>query len=346
MGRYTLFAGMTLMLSVLFAAESCSSSPMLTKATGLAYEVVVVMDKAVWDGAAGESVKADLRSDVPGLPQIEPSLKITYVEPEHFDNFLRYVRNILVVKINPDVYTKVSVSVEKDKWARGQVVLAMNAPDQQAIVDFLTQHKNVLSNRYVKEEIQRAVDFLRSEYSPVVMSHVKSKFGYELNAPATITSYKDTTDFFWASNNAGTGRLDIVVYSFPYVDKETFTKEYLVAKRDSMMKQHMPGAFPNSYMQTEKKAEISYTPITLNGTYCGEMRGLWSMVGDMMGGPFVSHTVLDEKNQRVIVAEGFVYAPETDKRNFIRRVEAALFTLRPEGTEISGDVFGLSSNKE
>ncbi len=51
----------------------------------------------------------------------------------------------------------------------------------------------------------------------------------------------------------------------------------------------------------------------------------------MMGGPFVSHTRLDEKNHRVVVAEGFVYAPETDKRNFMRRIEAALFTLRLPG---------------
>ena len=30
----------------------------------------------------------------------------------------------------------------------------------------------------------------------------------------------------------------------------------------------------------------------------------------------------------MIVAEGFVYAPETEKRNFIRRIEASLYTLR------------------
>lgn len=61
------------------------------------------------------------------------------------------------------------------------------------------------------------------------------------------------------------------------------------------------------------------------------MRGLWKMVGDMMGGPFVSHVRLDEKNNRVVVVEGFVFAPETDKRNFIRRIEAALYTLRLPG---------------
>ena len=58
------------------------------------------------------------------------------------------------------------------------------------------------------------------------------------------------------------------------------------------------------------------------------MRGLWKMVGDLMGGPFVSIARVDEANGRIVVAEGFVYAPETKKRNFIRKLEAALYTLR------------------
>ena len=33
----------------------------------------------------------------------------------------------------------------------------------------------------------------------------------------------------------------------------------------------------------------------------------------------------------MVVAEGFVYAPETDKRNYIRRLEAGLHTLRLPG---------------
>ena len=47
-----------------------------------------------------------------------------------------------------------------------------------------------------------------------------------------------------------------------------------------------------------------------------------------MGGPFVSHTRLDEVNQRVITAEIFVFAPEKKKRNTLRRLESSLYTLR------------------
>ena len=52
-----------------------------------------------------------------------------------------------------------------------------------------------------------------------------------------------------------------------------------------------------------------------------------------MGGPYVSHMRLDEKNQRIIVAEVFVYSPDKLKRNLIRQMEASLYTLRLPGEQ-------------
>lgn len=325
MKTHSLMLGMLLFLLVLSA---CNAGPTMTQATGLAYEVVVVVDQEDWEGEVGKALRSDLASDVPGLPQSEPALKITYVQPKDFNGFLKFVRNILTVRIDPTVYTKVSMSAESDPWAKNQTVLKLSAPDTDAILAYLNAHEHVLADFFVNEEINRAISQLEKEYSTVVMDNLKNKMELMLKAPSNMTYYKDTTDFFWASNNASTGRTDLVVYTFPYTDVETFTVDYLVAKRDSVLKINLPGSFPNSYMTTEKRAEITYEPITVNGSYCGVMRGLWRVEGDMMGGPFVSHIRLDEKNNRVVVAEGFVYAPETDKRNFIRRIEAALFTLR------------------
>ena len=59
-----------LMLLVIMGA--CSSGPVMRNATGFAYEIVVTMDKADWDAPAGKAIKAELTSDIPGLPQAEP----------------------------------------------------------------------------------------------------------------------------------------------------------------------------------------------------------------------------------------------------------------------------------
>ena len=112
----SLFIGMLLLLVLMGA---CNSGSVMTQATGFAYEVVVVMDQKDWKGPAGEAIKSELASSVPGLPQAEPSLKITYVQPKDFTGLLRYVRNILVVTIDPTAYTKVSVGYENNVWARG-----------------------------------------------------------------------------------------------------------------------------------------------------------------------------------------------------------------------------------
>ena len=57
------------------------------------------------------------------------------------------------------------------------------------------------------------------------------------------------------------------------------------------------------------------------------VRGLWDMRGDAMGGPFVSYLQADPAHDRLLVSEGFVFAPDKKKRPLIRQLEAALQTV-------------------
>jgi len=315
----------------LTGCNRCSgNSPIQMGATGIAYEVVVVADDAVWNDPAGQQVKAELQRPVQGLPQDEPSMRITHVLPADFNGMMKYVRNILIVNVDASVYTKVSLNAEKDRWAKGQVVVQLNAPDKAALSDYLTAHPRGLTSYYSKIEMMRMAAVLRKTFSTLVYEKVQEQFGVTLNVPEDFNSYKDTVNFFWASNNANKGRMDVVVYTFPYTNPNTFTKEYLIAMRDSMLGANIPGAFPDSHMATDTST-VQYSAITLQGKYCGVLRGLWYVKGDKMGGPFVSYARLDEVNNRIVVVEGFVYSPDTDKRNYMRRMEAALQTVRLPG---------------
>ena len=325
--KHLIFISLLLFVSGLSSCDSRrGSSSTLTRATGIAYELIVVMDKASWDSDAGIAVREELTSPVPYLLNAESSMRYTYVRPDLFSGMFKYVRNILIVNIEDGVYSKVSLLSENDRWARGQSVVYLNAPDIQSVETFLSENQRAIVNFFDKEEMKRTANFLRDTYSHVVMDKVKDKFGIALYAPSEIMSYKVGDDCLWFSNDAANGRMDLLIYSFPYVDKNTFTLDFLVAKRDSIAKLMIPGSFENTYMSTEKRV-VDYLPSTLNGKYCGVLRGLWRMEGgDMMGGPFVSYARVDEPNKRVIVTEGFVYEPQRNKRNYIRRIEAALNT--------------------
>ena len=180
------------------------------------------------------------------------------------------------------------------------------------------------------EEIKRQIEVYKGYTNAKAKELAMQKFGIIVNIPNDMSQISESENFLWATDNKSRVRRDIVIYSFPYTDKDTFTKEYLLAKRDSIMKYHIPGDIEGSYMGTEyNHIPPVFKAISVRGEYCAELRGLWRIInGSAMGGPFVSHTRLDEINQRVIMIEGFVYGAGSKKRNALRQVEAVLYSMQ------------------
>jgi hypothetical protein len=118
-----------------------------------------------------------------------------------------------------------------------------------------------------------------------------------------------------------------MVYSYPYDSDSTFTKNYQLEKRNLITKSYIPGPTPGSYMTTETELPQDFNVLTFNGNYASEMRGLWRLEGDFMGGPFISLSVLDASRRRIITIEGNVYAPKNDKRNYLRQLEAMIYSM-------------------
>ena len=131
-------------------------------------------------------------------------------------------------------------------------------------------------------------------------------------------------------------RRDIVVYSYPYTDQNTFTLEYLNSKRDEVLSRVVTASVDGSYMGTEYKVmpPVLRSITVQEDEQASEIRGLWKILdGEAMGGPYVSHTRLDQVNGRVVTAEAFLYAAGQKKRTALRQAEAILYTLQlPQDT--------------
>ena len=300
--------------------------------SGRPYEMLVVVDKGTWERPAGRALFDVLDTDVPGLPQSERSFRISYTDPSQFDRVLRIFRNIILVDIK-DTYTQPKLRYLRDEYAQPQMIMRIQAPNEKEFEEFVTKNKQVIIDFFVKAEMNRQINALRGKHSAIVEQKVDSLFGCKLWVPTELASYKIGKDFFWASTNAATSDMNIVVYSYPYTDKNTFTREYFIQKRDSIMKANLPGAREGMYMMTDT-LYVETQDIAVRKDYAQEARGLWAMKGDMMGGPFVSHSRVDQKNGRVVVVEAFIFSPDKLKRNLMRMMEASLYTLQlPEETQ-------------
>lgn len=294
--------------------------------SGLPYEMLVVADDVMWESEVGETLKDVLRSDVPGLPQSESYFSVMRVSEPNFDNTMKLLRNIIIVKIS-DIYTTPKIKYNYDVYAHPQLVVTIQAPDAQQFITTVENSKETILNLFNNAELNRYVDVMKEKHNARVEETAREKFNLQMWAPQDMKSFKDADSFFWCSKETPTGNQHLVIYSYPYLTKDAFTKEYFIAMRDSVMKANIPGAFEDSYMSTDSLT-VEVKDIAVQGAYTFEAKGLWRMKGDFMGGPFVSHSMVDTVNNRVVVGEVFVYEPSKPKKRYIKQMEAALYSMK------------------
>ena len=334
MKRHTLMGLALSLLAVAMLVAGCSKEAILPKASGRPYEVLVVMDDQMWNAPAGRAIFDILDTDVPGLPQSERSFHISQVEPKHMSDGMKIFRNIIQVNIDPRQFTQTRMRFSRDKYAIDQIVLTFNTPSAESLTQFCKEHRQEVVDFLTHTEMNRLINELQVHYSKVIYDLAWNEFECKLYAPKEIKAYKKGRQFFWTSNNTAQGMVNICMYSYPYEGPETFNKQYVLHKRDSVMRENMPGEHPGMFMQTDT-LHTDVRPISVHGKYAMEIRGLWMMkedkqehLWDSMGGPFVSHSRVDTEAGKVIVVEGFVYAPEKLKRGLMRRLEGSLYTLQ------------------
>ncbi|MBQ6051335.1 MAG: DUF4837 family protein [Bacteroidaceae bacterium] len=306
--------------------SGCKKGMIFPIASGRPYEVLVVMDTKTWEAPTGRALFNVLDTDVPGLPQSERSFHISQIEPQHFSANLNIFRNIIQVNIDGKQFTQTRMKFMRDKYAMDQIVLTINSPSDKDFQDFCKAHSQDIVDFLTKMEMNRLVKELEKEYSKCTYDLAWEIFNCRIHVPKELASYKKGENFLWTSNNTATGMENICMYSYPYEGPETFNKEYILHKRDSVMEKNLPGEKPGMYMQTDTLCTM-IKPIVVHGMYAMETRGLWIMKDDCMGGPFVSHSRVDTEANKVLVVEGFVYAPEKMKRGLMRRLEGSLYTL-------------------
>ena len=299
-------------------------------------------------------VEAVMAADMPCMPQVEPYFRLTKVATAQFDNMFKPTRNILFVDINPQKYTQLKAKVSNDYWSTPQAICRIQTPSEEEFVAYWLEHGEEIREWFVNQEIKRQMKFYRAstnkqarailqpegydmlipeDYKVIMDTVLEGASTYSLRQPVTVAP---DVRLLWCCNNKGSMRRDLVIYSFPYTDENTFTQDYLNAKRDAVLSRVVSASVEGSYMGTEYNVfPPQMRAITVqDDEYATEVRGLWKILdGEAMGGPYVSHTRLDQVNGRVVTAETFLYAAGQKKRTALRQAEAILYTLQlPQDT--------------
>lgn len=323
---------MTLLLALACLAVACSEAsrtPKKDRSVGGTSEIMVVtQNDEQWNGRIGDSLRHFFLDYQYGLPQPESRNELAHINVAGFSDMFRKHKNIIEVEINPNLAVAVAETAE-DLWAAPQRYVKISAPDLTSWVELFDRQKEVYQRWFDKVERERIMNVFRPTKDEAIGKAIADKFGFTLTVPQGFYIAKSEPDFMWLRKELERSSADIVIYQTPYKDTLQFETQSLVAMRDMMLGQYIPGPSEGSYMGTETEfvPPLVTTASQFPAGYAKEMRGMWRVVNNYMGGPFVSYTFADSRTGQLVTVEGFYYEPNQKKRNALLQLESILYSV-------------------
>ena len=316
-----------LLLTVVFFLSCNNKRDTSTeKTTGEINTISVLIDDQLWKGEIGDSVRNKFASSVIGLPQEEPQFTINQYPIKFLEGYVVNSRNSIVIK-------KEAISrfeIKKNEFASPQNVFYVSGRNTIEIIDTIEKHSPDIIRIMRQTEIaenQRINDtaLLNPERS-------KKKFKIALNIPKGYNSVLTRKKFVWFKKEITGGSTSLLIYQVPIKNIKNYRNSNvmnnIIRMRDSIGSLYIHGTERYSKMITEQAYSPYFFNTKLDGRITYETKGTWEMKNDFMSGPFINYCITDYKNRRVLVLEGFCYAPSKKKRDLMFELEAIIKSVK------------------
>ncbi|MBC5861928.1 DUF4837 family protein [Flavobacterium turcicum] len=315
-----------LMLFVSLLLFSCKkeSSERNRQSSGKINTISVIIDDQLWNGEIGDSIRNKFASPVIGLPQEEPLFNINQYPVKLLEGFMTATRAIIVVK----KADKNTFEIKKNQYASPQNVFHITGKTAADIITSLEsnapQMLQIIKNGELAETQKQHQSAL---IDPAI---IKNKFHIGIAIPTGYVYVLQKRNFMWLKKENIGGNTSILVYQIPLgsIKKNSEASSSIIKMRDSIGKLYISGKEANTNMITEEAYAPYFAKIELDGKMTYETKGTWQLNNDFMSGPFINYAIVDRAYNRILVLEGFCYAPSKDKRDLMHELESIIKLVR------------------
>ncbi|NNF58447.1 MAG: DUF4837 family protein [Rhodothermaceae bacterium] len=360
MRRPVLLAGLLAFLSLSLAACGPGASAPLPNAIGAPGEVMVVADSATWSGPVGDALRQTVGGsiapplDIPDFRLIRQNLT-----NEGFSSLRSFKNLIFAAPLNDTSAVArflearldsagvrliragegTVVLPRRDLWARNQVVVLAAAGTDSLLAEAIRARADTLRMAFTGPTLAQTEADMFSRNRQVLREDslmaahdfaVNVQHDYFVSQDTTLDVDGQTGQFVRIRRVLSDTWRDLFVY---YEDGVSGVDSAHVERvTDAALEQFIRGAYDSSYVRIDRLRPIRMEPVTIAGRDATETRGLWRMVEDFMGGPFVRYHFYDAEQQRLYIVYGMVFAPQhqfrANKREFLRQLEVIARTFR------------------
>lgn len=342
------------LLIILFTTISCNDevrknlTPKPT-ALGRLNDVVVIADDELWEGESGEHFRFFYESAYPIMPTPEPLFDLRHFSGEQIaaEPLRRELRTYVIIADLSKRDSKVTKMVRRDlgeerfnkavsdtsffstagmdKWAREQFVGYVFGNGRDDLHRAIEKSFGPIANRikiHDSKQLSSNVFNLQNE-DPKLKELLKEEFHLDIRIP---DDYKQKIDlennFIMLKKDFRDFSQSIVIRKFEYKNESQFTKENIVSMRNEYGEAFITGETEGSFMiSNDRDLPIYEYTYELGGSYVKEIRGVWELINDFVGGPFATYVLLNKSTNELIFIDTFVYAPSKTKRDLMQQLE-------------------------
>lgn len=288
--------------------------------SGAINTISVIIDDQLWNGEIGDSIRNKFASPVIGLPQEEPLFSINQYPVKLLEGFMTNSRNIIVIKKEP----KSEFKIVRDEYAKPQNVFHISGKTIVEILTILEKHTTEIIRQIHDTEIAEVQK--RIDTALLNTSKITRKFNISLHVPSAYKFVLEGDQLTWLKKEIISGNTSLLIYTVPVkcLEKNSNAVDNIIKMRDSIGNRYIHGTNPDSRMITEEAYAPYVSQVVLAGKKTYQTKGTWELKNDVMSGPFINYAIMDKPNERIIVLEGFCYAPSKEKRELMHELEAII----------------------
>ncbi|MEW7279412.1 DUF4837 family protein [Aquimarina sp. 2201CG1-2-11] len=297
----------------------------MAHSVGKINELSVVVENNLWKSNVGDVVREYFGGEVPGLPQEEPLFSMRQMPEAAFYGMARKNRTFLWIK--KDKTAKSGYSKLTNKFATPQVGAVITGANDEEIVALLKKHNETIVSYFKSIETKEKQTRIKKSLEKI--PQLQEKLGIKVTIPTAYRIAKEEDAFFWIRKDIQNGSMNLMIYELPLgtISKDSNTISSIVKMRDSIGKVKIPTSAVGKFITEEAYAPYLYET-KLDNKFTFETKGTWEIKDRFMAGPFVNYAIEDVDNNRLLVLEGFVFAPSANKRDNMFELEAIIKSIK------------------
>ncbi|NBU80062.1 MAG: DUF4837 family protein [Flavobacteriaceae bacterium] len=314
-----------LWLFVSFFVSSCSfkKERFPNDSSAAINTIAVIIDDQLWNGEVGDSIRNKFASPVLGLPQEEPLFTINQYPVKLFEGFSTDSRNILIVKKDNEN----KFELKKNEFATPQNAFHISGKTSFEILEILEKNAGDIIKKMRTIEIEYNQKIIKD--SLLDTKKIQKKFNIDISIPSKYEYVMRRRNFIWLKSEIPSGNNSLLIYQIPWKKiRPNNAVNDVVKVRDSIGKLYIHGSAYRTQMVTEEAYSPYFSKTTLNDYKTYETKGTWQMKNDFMSGPFINYAIFDKVNKRILVLEGFCYAPSKEKRDLMFELESIIKSIQ------------------